>query len=142
MKGYSERKIYPDWALRAFRDATAIVNSIYIVYNEDDEKTIIRCHELARAVLPFLESNWKIIDGHYASIQHSWLVRDKLILDTYNAARLPMVTLIGGHWSSVELYRPGSLRDDIRLDIISVLNYEICMNGFQHKSPLNVQLLP
>ena len=130
MKGYSELDLFKPWAVRAYARATQMVDGILSSF-EDDGEEWIRCHEVARAVLPFLDRGWEVVDGRYQSVQHSWLLREGVILDVYAVARLPMVHLVGGHWSSLDAYVLGPKRRDIRDAIVASLMEDIRMGGFQ-----------
>jgi hypothetical protein len=119
VKGYTEIECLPAWAIRAFHRATELVNSIQSHLQVNGEW--IRCHELARAVEPYLDTPWMIVDGYHGSVQHSWLERrhgshetDSVILDVYAVAQLPMVQLVSGHWSAIDVYKAGKMRTDIR----------------------------
>ena len=105
--------MFKPWALRAYRAATLVVDAILSDF-EDDDETWLRCHEVARVVLRFLEPGWEVVDGHYGSVEHSWLLREGVILDVYAVGRLPMVHLVGGHWSSLGAYVLGPVRTDVR----------------------------
>lgn len=126
MKGYTEREVFKPWALRAYRMATRVVDAILADF-EDDGETWLRCHEVARVVLGFLESGWEVIDGHYGSVQHSWLSREGVLLDVYAVARVPMVHLVGGHWSALGAYVLGPARADVRGDVIRKLIEEVSL---------------
>jgi hypothetical protein len=119
----------PDWAVRAFHRATELV--CYLESHlQSDGKEWIRCHELARAVEPFLEAGWTIVDGYHGSVQHSWLVREGVILDVYCVARLPMVQVVSGHWVAMDAYKAGAIRRDIRKKALAALDSKLrtCFN--------------
>ena len=114
MRGYSAREIFDVEAHGLFRKATRLVHAI--------PEGMWRCHEVARAVLRFMPSRMKVVDGLYAAVDHSWLVGDArlpIVLDVYSVGQLPMVQLVDAHTPGGTPYRPGSYRSDIRRDDIA-----------------------
>jgi hypothetical protein len=92
---------------------------------------------VARAVLPYLEMRWILVDGLYAgTVEHTWLISYTqppcIILDLYSVARIPLVQLVDhGCRASGEvsfhfaLFAPnpfGHRRKDIRRSVVQELD--------------------
>jgi hypothetical protein len=118
MRSISEREYIPKKYVEILKRAELAVHWL-----PDDiaEGSLIRCHELARAVGDWLELD--VIDGKFCHVDHSWLlVEDRspreshLILDVYAVAQLPQVQLVNLSWHVHEFqqcYIKGAPRKDI-----------------------------
>lgn len=138
MKGYSDLVVFPDWAKAAFRMATAIVESVEDLGDPRGGGPCVRCHELARVVLPFLEEGWRVVDGKFGIVDHSWLVRTErsgdfgwsYVLDVYSVARLPMVQLVDPTRKCPLPFKARAPREDIDADVIARLDRQLRARGF------------
>lgn len=125
MIGYSATDVFSAQQQKLLRMATDIVESLP---EEDHLRRVLRCHEVARAVAPCLGVPAIVIDGHFGSVDHSWIVlsdrptlHSSTILDPYCVARLPAVQLCSMHYTVPNAYRPGPKRDDIRDGVVESL---------------------
>lgn len=135
MNGYSNDEIFTPDERRAFLAAEELVKRLP---DYDAKGDRLRCHEVVRlvswAMTPIIHGEWDVVDGHFATVEHSWLVsrtRAKslagyergTILDCYTVARLPMVQLLSRsvhfHDVLVGAFRPGGPRGDIRADVMT-----------------------
>lgn len=89
----------------------------------------LRCHELARAVRRVVaDRTLVVVDGHCGPVEHSWLrCSNGVILDAYTPGRLPAVQLVDPLVGP--MYRPGSLRRDVRQPIVDRLVVEMRGSG-------------
>jgi len=124
MISYSEKKIFGEQVVDAFHIAERAVAKV------EDPMLEIRCHEIARAVFNILKDDHiqaiKVMDGHYGSIEHSWIMVGNDVLDVYCCGALPMVQLIAPQVRDMPpikfIYRPSLYRrDDIREDVVEQL---------------------
>jgi len=115
---YAERACFREAHRRLFARVEACIARVSDVWGNE-----LRCHELARAVhLVVFAREYKlvVIDGHCGPIEHSWIrCSDGVILDAYVPGRLPSVQLIDPLVGI--MYRPGSVRSDIRQPIVDRL---------------------
>lgn len=128
MRGYSYNfggaDVFEPAQIRDWRLATELVACV------SEREPVVRCHELARTVIRFLEHRWDVVDGHFGSCQHSWLVgvapqHDPVILDVYCVARLPMVQLLY-HRTNLQLpYKPGERREDVAWGTVDGIAHEL-----------------
>ena len=124
--GYAAHHVFSVRAQEAFGRATILVARVVEPFG-----SVVRCHELARAVLLALEarggSPLVLQDGECAGVQHSWLVIDSAILDVYTVARLPMVQLVDVVTPTLQcrLYRCGPMRDDIDHAMVATLRKQM-----------------
>lgn len=99
MKSYSEKEVFTSAELDALARASRLVAKI----DARDFESVIRCHELARAVGRLLDLRHE--DGVYSAnasdggVDHSWLFVPNSwggcsILDVYAVGRLPQVQLV------------------------------------------------
>lgn len=121
MKGYAANNIFPAPLQRDFDRATVLVSRLP---EKDFKGRLIRCHEVVRALKGMLPSplgTWHVQDGHYRTVEHTWLVTypSGHILDLYSVARYPMVQLLDWqiHFHR-DLFRPGDKRHDIRNKVV------------------------
>lgn len=118
MRSYSEREVFSEPALLALRIATEYVEYLSDARASDE----IRCHELARAVRPYLWDAWVVADGKFGIVEHSWLEmvdrHDLVILDVYSVGRFPMVQLVHASEKLGMPYVAGPYRGDIRADVL------------------------
>ena len=135
MIGYSESDIFTEVERSMLRRAIKLVDRV------GKHASVIRCHELARAVGELLDL--QVQDGFYGFVEHSWLWTGPVdikktptvrlgfphILDVYSVGRLPQVTLVAGDSPSLPhvgwSYRPGPLRTDLDLPLIEALLTEM-----------------
>ena len=120
MRGYAAERVFSEIALKDFQRATALVDCLPDV---DSEGRLIRCHEVVRALKDRLHPDWELEDGHYKTVNHTWLVsRRGHILDLYSVARFPVVQLFDSdiHFHR-NIYKAGKPRTDIRQDVVQFL---------------------
>jgi hypothetical protein len=100
-------------------------------------RQVVRCHELTRAVfvcLPDVVCH-NILDGHFGSVEHSWIELDNglAILDVDSVSRTPMVQLLVDPrpWpvSLSKLYVPGKPRQDIDVAFVRELARAMAPRG-------------
>ena len=124
MISYSEREVFTPEAVRIWKLATRMVESV--LNHVDAEGRELRCHELARALGQLLKL--QVVDGQSVGVDHSWLMIDRhTLLDPYAPARMPMVQLVDvGLPTLARFYylHDGNFfdrRDDIREDVVKWL---------------------
>jgi hypothetical protein len=134
--GYAGCRVFSALELRDFRWATAVVKRLP---EKDSKGRLIRCHEVARALQTLLpsypEGIWELDDGHYQTVEHSWLWNGRgHVLDLYSVARFPVVQLVD--WNihfHRDLFRPGDRRRDIRHSVVRFLRSQaargVCTRG-------------
>ena len=139
MIGYAGTEVFSEKLRDEWERATRIVARLP---EKDSKGRLIRCHELVRAVLPFLELRWILLDGVYAgSVNHTWLISyDQppcVVLDLYSVARVPMVQLVdhgcreGEVSFHFDLFKGGwARRRDIRRSVVKELEDQIA-SGFR-----------
>jgi hypothetical protein len=129
MRGYSATDIFSQRSQRLLEEATSLVEAV------PQRKTVIRCHELARAVWAVLRREYRglrVVDGKYGSVEHSWLALRNygdlvpghhVYLDVYAVGRLPQVQLVALDWATHhgDQYKVGKERDDIQHVIVDDL---------------------
>jgi len=119
---YAERACFRESHLRLLSRVEAYVARVSNAWGNE-----LRCHELTRAVhLVIYEHEHKldVIDGHCGPVEHSWFrCSDGVILDVYAPGRLPAVQLVDPLVAT--MYRPGSLRSDVRQAIVDRLVAEM-----------------
>lgn len=137
MKSYSETNVFDANEVKLFKRATELVSKLL-----DRQLTVVRCHELARAVGRVLKL--EVQDGYYGFCDHSWLWtvappkdRNALvgrlglpnILDVYAVGQLPMVRLVDCAHTQLPhvgwAYRPGEARKDINHERVDSLAREM-----------------
>lgn len=131
MIGYAAAEVFGKSLLQDFERATALVKRLPEL---DTKGRIIRCHEVVRALkdlLPSPDRIWELQDGHYRTVNHTWLVTypSGHILDLYAVARYPMVQLFDPeiHFHR-DLFRPGPRRRDILHEVVQHLR-QIAQGG-------------
>jgi hypothetical protein len=124
VKGYAATQVFSDVALRDLEWATTLIARLP---EKDFRGRLVRCHEVVRAlqgILPSPLGTWQVQDGHYRTVDHTWLISPKTghILDLYSIARFPMVQLLDSdiHFHR-DLFRPGEKRRDIRHKVVKAL---------------------
>lgn len=124
MNGYSSLEVFTEHDKKCARAAHLVVMNLPDKH-DGDQCEWVRCHEVARIVAKMIESPGvapaKVVDGHYGSVHHSWIVLPStVILDCYSVGRLPVVQLVTTMGVAYpDLYRPAKApRDDIRQDFI------------------------
>jgi len=124
MIGYAESQVFPAYALTDMRAATKLIEKLP---GKDPQGRWVRCHELARAVAPFLSPLWTITDGYYETCDHSWLrAPTGIVLDLYAVGQLPQVLLVDTNaLLHRAAYRPQDRRRDIREDIVQWLRAQL-----------------
>lgn len=128
MKGYSETEIFTPAELDVLARATRLVAKI----DAGKFGSVIRCHELARAVGRLLDLRHE--DGIYSAnasdggVDHSWLLVPNSwggvsILDVYAVGRLPQVQLVycGVTVPHHRCFLPRAMREDIDAEVVSKL---------------------
>ena len=126
MKGYAATYVFSADEIRDFERATTLVARLP---EKDNKGRLIRCHEVVRALKELLPSPvgaWVLQDGHYRTVNHTWLWNKQgHILDVYAVARFPMVQLLDAdiHFHRTDLFRPGPSRRDIRHKVVQTLIY-------------------
>lgn len=152
MRGWTERKIIPVEAMRLYRAAEMLVDALPMWRNVEGswvpcaerytDGTEVRCHELIRAVTASIAQailkplSWKIHDGTYGAVDHSWLefyvigYGMPFVLDVYVPGRVPMVQLVDGTGLLPEyrLYQKGLGRDDLQFDLIEAMTKWLLRN--------------
>lgn len=125
MKGYAASEIFCDLFLRDRESAEILVARLP---ETDSKGRLIRCHEVVRALQGLLPSplgTWHLQDGHYRTVNHTWLVNPPSgqVLDLYSVGRYPMVQLVDSdvHFHR-DLFRPGARRHDIRHKVVRALH--------------------
>jgi len=128
MIGYAANEIFSDgdhvlWLLaRRFVEAAPDYDK--------ETKTLIRCHELARAVGELL--GLRVCDGKYGFVEHSWLWLSEpepeiarynmpKILDVYVPGSVPQVQLVDTHSGLCHRYLPDGSRTDVSERIVGEL---------------------
>jgi hypothetical protein len=134
MRGYAEIEVFDPSDIELLRRATSYVDRMP---GKIDDR-YVRCHELTRALAHLLSgvilvwqpgtidverlSHVIVVDGHYGSIEHSWLVTPKRrILDPYVPGALPQVQLVDPYVPRNTYREMGLARADIRKDVIERL---------------------
>lgn len=124
MNGYAASNVFSPLLIRDFEQATKLVTKLP---EKDFKGRLVRCHEVVRALKGMLPSplgTWELQDGHYRTVNHTWLVTypSGHILDIYSVARFPMVQLVDPeiHFHR-DLFRPGEKRHDIRHKVVREL---------------------
>lgn len=120
MIGYAATERFPSDLMRDRIIAERIVAALP---DKDENGEWIRCHEVARVVASRLPPTWTVVDGYYATCDHSWLRSPAgLVLDTYAVAVLPIVQLVDTYaLFNRNRYRSGQPRRDIRKDVLLAL---------------------
>lgn len=137
MRPFAQTRL-PLWAVDEWRQATRLVAAIPVgrwqrqngswCISRAPDALELRCHEVARIVAMVLGlKSHDVVDGHYGIAEHSWIEHrsddQRIILDCYAIARLPMVQLVDlpDHLPDDRSYRRGALRSDIRCDQIDTI---------------------
>jgi len=124
VRGYAASYVFSTDEIRDLERATELVAHLP---EKDDKGRLIRCHEVVRAlkgILPSPLGAWTLQDGHYRTVNHTWLWnKHGHILDIYAVARFPMVQLLDAdiHFHRTDLFRPGPSRKDIRHKVVHAL---------------------
>lgn len=119
MRGYAVEQVFPAFAQDDLQKAIVLVEALPA---KDKQGRWVRCHEVVRAVASKLDPRWVVVDGHYGSVEHSWLQIRNVILDLYAVASLPQVQLVDAMaYCRRNQYHEGSPRKDIRRRVIDWL---------------------
>lgn len=123
MISYTERRVFPEPLLKAFRLSQRVVDLV------DDVDESLRCHELARVVARVLCDNDYVVqvqDGVLqtgVNFEHSWLTMrcgsTAVILDPYVVGRVPQVQMIDVELRLASQYVSKGPRTDVDLGRVS-----------------------
>lgn len=125
MRGYAHEESFLATHIQELKRATRLVSKLP---GRDRFGRYVRCHELVRALKPYLAESWHLIDGHVGPVEHTWLhdVLTFVVLDLYTPTRLPQVQLVdvGIHFQR-KLYVPGERRRDVRWAVVRDLQKKL-----------------
>lgn len=143
MLSYSHTEVFSQAEINLLAQAIKLVDAV------KEGGSVIRCHELARAVGRVLDL--PVEDGYYGFVDHSWCWTRPVdrrpptprigwpnILDVYCVGQLPMVQLVASEPSGLPhvgwAYRTGPKREDIRWDVAGELQRQMVVSLRQPRS--------